>query len=96
MILHMISKSPFQHAAFDDALSILSGNDAILLIEDGVYAGLTNTSTMQKIHTTGCTCYALTEHAAVRGIALDPTIKAIDIKQMVALTLAADKVISWY
>lgn len=37
-MLHTINKSPFENCTFDTCIRFLQPGDAILLIEDGVYA----------------------------------------------------------
>jgi len=96
MILHMISKSPYQHSAFTDACTVVSQDDAILFIEDGIYAALPSSPYLEQLKKLGCECYVLAQHAEARGATLDASIQAITLPQMVALTLQYSKTISWY
>lgn len=41
MILHTVNKSPLHHRALGSCLQFFSAGDALVLLEDGVYAGIT-------------------------------------------------------
>lgn len=43
-MLHIINKSPFQNGALESCLRFLNDDDEIILIEDGVYAAMPDTS----------------------------------------------------
>jgi tRNA 2-thiouridine synthesizing protein B len=43
-ILHTVNKSPFERNSLESCLKFATDGDAVLLIEDGVYAALSGTS----------------------------------------------------
>lgn len=69
-MLHIISKSPFSHDAFQSCLRLALPGSDLLLIENGVYAGLSGTDfgcqlqAIQQIHK----LYALEDDILARGI----------------------------
>jgi tRNA 2-thiouridine synthesizing protein B len=67
-MLHIINKSPFDRPALDSALA--TGEGAILLIEDGVYAVAKGGVTEAKIKaaTSKFKFYALTPDLEARGL----------------------------
>ena len=68
-MLHIINKSPLDRPAFDSALK--TGEGAILLIEDGVYAAAKGTAAEAKIKGAAgkFKFYALTADVEARGLA---------------------------
>lgn len=87
--LHILNKRP-GHPAFKSCLSALASDDALLLTENGVLALADNGLTLD-----GCV-YALAPDLLARAIPEAGTIaRAIDYDEMVALTAAANRVISW-
>jgi len=68
-MLHIINKSPYDRPALDSVLK--TGEGAILLIEDGVYAAVKGGAVEAKIKTAlgKFKIYALTPDIDARGIA---------------------------
>jgi tRNA 2-thiouridine synthesizing protein B len=68
-MLHIINKSPLDRPAFDSALK--TGEGAILLIEDGVYAAAKGGVTEAKLKAASgkFKFYALTADLEARGLA---------------------------
>jgi tRNA 2-thiouridine synthesizing protein B len=68
-MLHIINKSPLDRPAFDSALK--TGEGAILLIEDGVYAAAKGAASEAKIKAAmgKFKFYALTADLEARGMA---------------------------
>lgn len=68
-MLHIINKSPFDRPALDSALK--TGEGAILLIEDGVYAAAKGGAAEAKIKAAqgNFKFYALTADLEARGLA---------------------------
>ncbi|MDG1850571.1 MAG: sulfurtransferase complex subunit TusB [Gammaproteobacteria bacterium] len=95
MILHTINKS---NDALHRCLSLLSDEDAVLLIEDGVYAALSCREN-QKLWDTlpQVKKYAMTDDLAVRGVSdrMLPFFERVDWSGFVSLSLEYDKVVSW-
>lgn len=68
-MLHIINKSPYDRPALDSALQ--TGEGAILLIEDGVYAAVKGGATEVKLKAAAAKFkfYALAADLEARGIA---------------------------
>lgn len=97
MILHIINKSPIQHSALHDALPFINTDDKVILIDDGVYAAIANTGSMNKITALHCQCMVLNDDAEMRGIKnIDQSVQMIDMQDFVELVFKASKNISWY
>ncbi len=82
-MLHTVNKSPFEKSTFDSCLKHARAGDAILLIEDGVYAAVKGTAIADRIaaEPDGIALYALGPDLAARGIAngaLAATVKVVD------------------
>ena len=100
MALHIISKSPFKHDAFVSAMRALSENDAVLLIEDGVYAAqnIAELSSAIIAAPTAVEFYALAADLQARGIQglVNPAIAQVDDFDFVKLTENHTPCISWF
>ncbi len=96
MILHILTRSPFTSACLQDCLRLASGRDRLLLLGDGVYAGLDAGSALQG-HPFAA-IYALTDDVSSRGLPtpLPAAIEAIDYERFVSLCCEADRTLSWY
>ncbi len=70
-ILHTINKSPFENTTFESCLAHALEGDAILLIEDGVYAALKGTAASARIkaRSNNVSFFVLGPDLAARGIA---------------------------
>lgn len=90
MILHTVNKSPFGCGAYACCLRNAGDNDAVLLIEDGVYAILKE-SPSQPL-------YALQEDIEARGLTdkVPQQITLVDYSGFVKLATEADAIQSWY
>lgn len=91
MILHILTQSPATES-FRHCLSALAKNDAVLLIQNAVYA-----ETDKDLANAGVkNIYALTADRQARGLNTDPEgIELIDYAGFVALTLEYDKTVTW-
>lgn len=78
MVLHTINKSPFSHSVFADCLNSLAGKQAVLLIEDGVFAALENTNSAKQI----------AQHPEIEFYALDTDLKARGIEQQLTSNIS--------
>ena len=96
MILHTVATTPHQ-AAFEDCLAILSPEDAVLLLGDGVYAGIEASEAFHRLEATGATIHILREDAVAAGLAerLAPA-AVIDMEGFVALTERYPRQLGWY
>lgn len=97
MILHIVNKSPYSNPALASCLRLISRDDALLLIEDGVYVGLGEAAELEALDE-AVPVYALVPDLAARGVlnALAPRIKAIEDRAFVELTLTYPKSQSWF
>lgn len=97
MVLHTLNTSPAT-AAFGDCLRLLSGDDALLLLGDGCYAGLAGSDAGQQLTAAGSKLYVLHADATARGIAelLLPGIELVDYAGFVELTEAHSRQLAWY
>lgn len=87
--LHILNKTP-EHPRFKECLSMLGSDDALLLTENGVVA-------LEGAHNLkAARLYALSSDACARGLGKNPgEAHYVDYTEMVALTLQAQRVISW-
>jgi tRNA 2-thiouridine synthesizing protein B len=96
MILHTVNKTG---ESLSRCLSLASQGDAVLLIEDGVYAAMDNTENRQTWEAipSNLTCYVLVEDLAARGLSdkMLPQVTPANWTSFVSLTTEYDKVISW-
>ncbi len=96
MILHTINKN---NETLERCLSLLSEEDAVLLIEDGVYAALDSkkNKTLWNSVAPDIKKYAMVNDLAARGISdrMLPFFEPIDWPGFVSLSLEYEKVISW-
>jgi tRNA 2-thiouridine synthesizing protein B len=97
--LHTFNASPFeQRALFERLLQFASAGDAVLLIENGVYA-LQDATALQQLNTMQLNVYALEADVQARGLHTDrmpATTTLIDDSGFVALSCAHRKVMSWF
>lgn len=75
-MLHIINKSPFQIGSLDTCLRMAQPGNALLLIEDGIYAATQGSTAEAKIRQamTSLKVYALQPDMDARGV----TCKLID------------------
>ena len=80
-ILHTVNKSPFEKSAFKSCLDHAKPGDAVLLIEDGVYAATKGTAAADHIAAVNgeLSLYALGPDLAARGISDSAVIEGISI-----------------
>ena len=99
MVLHTINKPPQSSRLFQDCIETVYGEHAVLLIEDGVYAALSNTeSGMQISQHSKITFYALENDIVARGIEdrIVDTIQLLDYQGFVRLVTECSSVQSWF
>jgi len=97
MILHIVSRSPHSQDALQRCLAVAGIEDAIILIEDGVYA-LTAYERFLPAPLPVKTLYALEPDLLARGItpALSNPVQTVDYNGFVDLTAAFSKTLSWF
>jgi len=96
MILHTIATTPGR-GGFEECLAILSPGDAVLLLGDGVYAGINNTDAFERLKATGATLHVLREDALAAGLTERlGAITVIDMEGFVSLTERCPRQLGWY
>ena len=106
MLLHTVSKSAFDNSALGDCLAVVNTDDAVLLIENGVYGaldnspgGLAHVENIKQLSAGGTRFYVLQADCEARGIdgsALLSAFKSTDDAGFVALAAEASAIQSWY
>lgn len=97
MTLHVINKTPSESSALQDSLSAISDGDALLLIENGVYAAVPAYAEHFTRLPKAVQCYLLKDDAQARGIHnLNQDFGAIDYDGFVELSCRYHKVVSWF
>ena len=106
MLLHTVNKSAFDSSALGDCLAVVSQNDAVLLIENGVYGALNNSSStfalienIKRLSSNGTRFYVLQADCDARGLnstTLLSTFTTTDDAGFVALAAEASAIQSWY
>ncbi len=100
-ILHTVNKSPFTHSALKSCIAVCANEDALLLIEDGVFGGISNSPdaiALLDLINRGINIYALSEDVGARGIEkkIYSQIQMINYDGFVKLALDHKCVQSWY
>ena len=102
--LHTVNKSPYSSTALASCLAHLTGDAAILLIEDGVYGALASgrpePSVMPELGAVAArgAVYALGPDLMARGLAesqLIPGTRIVDYEGFVDLTASHASVLAW-
>lgn len=99
-LLHTVNKSPFERNALDACLRMARPGAGVLLIEDGVYAGLRNTAVAGKVSKAMQTLsfYVLEPDLRARGFGENLIIegmKIVDYYGFVDLVVEYDNVQAW-
>jgi tRNA 2-thiouridine synthesizing protein B len=95
-MLHVVNKSPYERNSLDTCVGYCKDGDAVLLIEDGVYAAVKSGSAAAKL--AGLDVSALGSDLAARGISEDKLadgVKVVDYAGFVDMAAEKDKVQSW-
>lgn len=97
MILHSLNSAP-DSAAFIDCCRMISTDDALILLGDGVYAALRNTVACARILDTGAELYVLEADASAAGIlqSLDKRATVVCFDGFAALSERFTKQQAWY
>ncbi len=97
MSLHTLNKAPSGSSATQDCLAALQAGDALLLIEDGVYAALDAYAPLfQHAESLAIDCYVLTADTEARGLTtLNSLFKAATYSTFVELSCQHHPVVSW-
>jgi tRNA 2-thiouridine synthesizing protein B len=99
-ILHTVNKSPFERNSLESCLRLANSDDPVLLLEDGVYAALNDTSVEGQIKAAldNQSIYVLGPDLSARGFSEDRLIagiRVVDYAGFVDLAAENDKVQAW-
>ena len=98
-MLHIVNKSPFNHNGFKTCLKYAVAGSAVLLIEDGVYAGTRNTAVSGQLQVAlkSVPIYALKSDVEARGMQerVLEGVQLVDYGGFVDLVAAHNTVQSW-
>lgn len=97
--LHIVNRSPTRSDALQSCLRILAPGDALLLIEDAVYAAPDTAHNRALLESCpdSVPCHALRADLEARGLqALLPAIRTVDDGGFVELVCAHTQTISWF
>ena len=99
-MLHLINKSPFDRNALDSCLRLAEAGSSVLLLEDGVYAALSNAESAGAVgkRMTELTVYVLGPDVSARGLDDTPLIDGINVVDyggFVDLVVEHDVAQSW-
>ena len=95
-MLHLVNKSPYERDSLAACVGHFKDGDAVLLIEDGVYAAISGGSSAGSLQ--GLDVSVLGPDLAARGISeekLVAGVKVVGYTDFVDLVEAKDKVQSW-
>lgn len=94
-ILHLVRSSAFDKNDFEQCISLLQNEDAIVLLDDGCYNVHHNliSKAQQKVTEN---IFVIEHHYRARGIILSQNSpRPIDMNKLVQLTLSYDKSLTW-
>lgn len=99
MQLHILNQPP-SHSSWHEALLAVAAGDAIVLMQDAVYALIEDTC-LKALLAKGVACYIMQDDLQLRGIPttsnLSSLVKAvIDSRDLVKLSLQAKHCITWH
>ena len=99
-MLHLVNRSPFREDALSTCLRIARPGSALLLYEDGVYAGVRGTGVEERLQaaTSDLRVCVLEPDLAARGLrdaALVRGVERVDHEGFVDLAVKYDSVITW-
>jgi tRNA 2-thiouridine synthesizing protein B len=96
-MLHVVNKSPYERNSLDTCADFVRDGDAVLFIEDGVYAAVKGGAAAGKVEGMSDVS-VLGPDLAARGLSEDRLVdgvKVVDYAGFVDLVEAKDKVQSW-
>ncbi|MFV8782770.1 sulfurtransferase complex subunit TusB [Microbulbifer sp. SA54] len=95
MTLHIVSKSPYSSSALSDCADSCAEGDAILLIEDAIYAATEGYPALAEI-TRRAAVYCLQSDADARGVIVGNNVEGVDEMRWVALCTEHNPIVSWF
>lgn len=96
-MLHIIYQSPSESQALENCLAVCKSEDAILLIENGVFCALRDSVSGNQLLNCTAKIFILAPHAAERDIRLRliNNIHLIDFEGFVDLTVEYYPILRW-
>ncbi len=96
MALHTLSLPP-NSELLETCMRILSDDDCLLLLGDGVYAGVIGSKHLSVMDAINCKIYALKEDCDLAGLRhkISKRVAIIDYNDFVALSVQHEKQIPW-
>ena len=99
-MLHTVNKSPFERNALASCLNLAKKGSAVLLLEDGVFAALANTTHSERVKAAAgdFKFYVLGPDVCARGLDeknIMDNIEIVDYEGFVDLVAAHDNVQAW-
>tara|TARA_B100000902_G_C27273213_1_gene897441 strand:- start:512 stop:814 length:303 start_codon:yes stop_codon:yes gene_type:complete len=99
-MLHTVNKSPFEKNSLETCLRLASSGSTVLLLEDGVYGALKDTSFADSVKNAqkSLKVYVLGPDLKARGLdknSLINNIEIIDYQEFVKLAVENEKVQNW-
>lgn len=91
--LHTLNTPPSDRHTLSLCLDAMSTDDVLLLIEDAVYLAAPPHRHSLSPH---LNIYALAIDLNARGVKADSSVSVIDDVEFVALSLACNRVVSWF
>jgi sulfur relay protein TusB/DsrH len=102
-MLHIVSQSPFQHSALEQAANYCQQDDVVILSNDAVYALQGPHPLLQVLLEKEVSIKALANDCKARGIlnltvqhTIQQNIEQISVADFVDAVFNADKNLSWY
>ncbi|CAK9886506.1 MAG: Protein TusB [Candidatus Erwinia impunctatus] len=95
-MLHTLSRSPYQ-CDLTTLLRLISADDDLLLIQDGVLAAIAGSTVSKVLSEQGITCYVLREDVMARGLTaqLAESVILTDYSGFVGLTVRHQQHMAW-
>lgn len=95
-MLHTLIHSPW-YSDLDTLLLMLTAEDDLLLLQDGVLGALEGSSALSRLLTSPATLWVLTEDVSARGLAgqISAKIRPVDYTGFVALTEKHRQQMTW-
>ncbi len=97
-LLHIVNKSPFDRDSLKLAIDFAQDGASILMIEDGVYGAMQNTTASSMVAGCSAPVYVLGNDLKARGITEDKVldgVTVIDYAGFVKLTTELDQTQAW-
>ena len=95
-MLHTLMHSPY-YSDLDTLLLLLTAEDDLLLLQDGVLGALEGSSALSRLLTSPATLWVLTEDVIARGLAgqISAKVRPVDYTGFVALTVKHPQQMAW-